>query len=45
MAEITFKNHAVNTIGELPSVGDAAPDFKLTKTDMSDVGTSEMLSP
>jgi len=38
MAKVTFKDNEVNTIGDLPSVGEAAPDFTLTRTDMSDVG-------
>ncbi len=35
MAKITFKGSPVNTIGELPAVGSKAPDFNLTKTDLS----------
>ena len=37
MAEITLKGNKINTNGELPAVGTAAPDFRLTKTDLSDV--------
>lgn len=37
MAKITFKGNPVNTVGELPQVGSKAPDFKLTKTDLSTV--------
>jgi len=37
MSQITFKGNSVNTIGELPKVGDKAPDFLLTKTDLSDI--------
>jgi thiol peroxidase len=37
MAQITFKGNPVNTSGELPEVGANAPDFLLTKTDMTDV--------
>lgn len=33
MAKITFKGNAVNTSGELPSVGSTAPEFALVKTD------------
>ncbi len=36
MAKITLKGNLVNTIGELPSKGSMAPDFKLTATDLSD---------
>ncbi len=37
MAQITLKGNPVNTVGELPETGKAAPDFLLTKTDLSDV--------
>jgi thioredoxin-dependent peroxiredoxin len=37
MARITLKGNPVNTVGELPETGKAAPDFLLTKTDLSDV--------
>ncbi len=37
MAQITLKGNSINTIGELPSVGSQAPDFKLTKSDLSDI--------
>ncbi len=37
MAEITLQGNAIHTVGELPEVGSAAPDFVLTKTDLSDV--------
>ena len=36
MATITFKGTEVHTIGSLPAVGSAAPDFKLTAGDLSD---------
>lgn len=35
MAKITLGGNPVNTIGELPVVGNVAPDFTLTKTDLS----------
>ncbi len=38
MANITFKGNPIETNGALPSVGSKAPAFKLTKTDLSDVG-------
>ena len=41
MAKITFKNNPINTIGTLPAVGSKAPDFKLTKTDLSDVSLKD----
>jgi thiol peroxidase len=37
MSKITFKGNPVNTIGTLPLTGNSAPEFNLTKTDLSDV--------
>ncbi|HAS87099.1 MAG TPA: thiol peroxidase, partial [Candidatus Competibacteraceae bacterium] len=37
MATITFKGNPVNTNGDLPAVGAAAPDFKLVTADLKDV--------
>lgn len=37
MAQITFKGNPVQTCGVLPSVGETAPDFCLTGTDLVDV--------
>ena len=42
MAEITFKGKPVHTSGELPEVGAQAPDFLLTKTDLSDMTLSDV---
>ena len=36
MATITFKGQEVRTSGELPAVGGKAPDFTLTKNDLTD---------
>ncbi|MAX71866.1 MAG: lipid hydroperoxide peroxidase [Flavobacteriaceae bacterium] len=36
MAKVTLGGNPVETIGNLPKVGDNAPDFKLTATDLSD---------
>lgn len=36
MANIKLKGNDISTCGELPKVGGQAPDFKLTKTDLSD---------
>ena len=36
MATITLKGNEIHTSGELPGVGDTAPDFSLTAQDMSD---------
>lgn len=40
MAKITLNGNPINTIGNLPAVGSIAPDFLLTKTDLSDVSLS-----
>ncbi len=40
MAKIKLKGNEINTIGNLPEIGELAPDFKLTKTDLSDVSLS-----
>lgn len=37
MAKITLKGESIETVGELPEVKTAAPDFTLTETDLSDV--------
>lgn len=36
MAEITLKGNKIHTNGELPKVGDKAPDFRLTDKDLKD---------
>ena len=36
MAKITLKGNSIQTAGNLPAIGSQAPDFKLTKTDLSD---------
>ncbi|QRX64465.1 thiol peroxidase [Dysgonomonadaceae bacterium zrk40] len=41
MANITFKGNPVHTIGDLPLKGNQAPDFKLVKGDLSEVGLSD----
>jgi thiol peroxidase len=38
LATITFKGNPVSTIGSLPAVGSVAPDFSLTRDDLSDTG-------
>jgi thiol peroxidase len=35
MATVTLKGNQIHTSGNLPKVGDLAPDFKLVKTDLS----------
>ncbi|MCI5148429.1 MAG: thiol peroxidase [Candidatus Electrothrix sp. MAN1_4] len=37
MAQVTFQGTPVNTVGDLPAVGQDAPDFIVTTTDLSDV--------
>ncbi|MEJ2053543.1 MAG: thiol peroxidase [Calditrichaceae bacterium] len=41
MAEITLKGNTIHTKGELPKAGSMAPDFKLTKTDLSDISLKD----
>lgn len=41
MAKITLKGNPINTSGNLPAVGDAAPDFSLTKNDLSEVSLAD----
>jgi len=38
MAQITLKGDTINTNGDLPAVGSAAPAFQLTTADLEDVG-------
>jgi thiol peroxidase len=42
MAHITFQGDPVNTSGDLPATGAAAPDFNLTKTDLTDVTKADL---
>lgn len=41
MAQITFKGNPIHTAGSLPRTGDRAPDFILTKEDLSDATLKE----
>ncbi len=41
MAKITLKGNPISTIGYLPALGAKAPDFKLTKGDLSDASLSD----
>lgn len=41
MANITFKGNPIQTIGSLPAKGTTAPDFRLTKSDLSDVDLAD----
>ncbi len=43
MATVTFKKDiTVNTSGQLPAVGSAAPDFTLVKNDLSEVSLKDL---
>lgn len=41
MAEIQLKGNPIHTVGELPAEGSKAPDFRLTKVDLSDVSLED----
>jgi thiol peroxidase len=41
MAQITLRGNPVNTVGELPAVGSAAPHFSLTGTDLGAVSSAD----
>ena len=41
MAAITLKGSVIHTVGELPAVGSRAPDFKLTRGDLSDASLAD----
>jgi thiol peroxidase len=43
MAQITLKGNPIHTCGTLPAVGSTAPDFVLTKTDLSDVSLKDFV--
>jgi thioredoxin-dependent peroxiredoxin len=40
MAQVTIKGTVFNTCGNLPAIGITAPEFTLTKTDLSDISLS-----
>ncbi len=40
MAQITFQGNPINTSGELPQVGDKAPDFILVDSNLNDTSLS-----
>ena len=42
MAQITLRGNPVHTSGDLPKVGSAAPDFTLTKMDLSEVKKADL---
>jgi thiol peroxidase len=41
VAKITLKGNPIHTAGTIPAVGAKAPDFKLTKNDLSDVSLKD----
>ena len=41
MDEITLRGNPIHTSGDLPAIGADAPDFVLTKTDLSDVSKKD----
>ncbi|TVZ13999.1 thiol peroxidase [Maribacter sp. MAR_2009_72] len=43
MASVTLKGNTVHTIGSLPTNGNKAPEFELTKNDLSTVKLSDYL--
>ena len=43
MAKITLKGNPINTCGKLPEIGSKAPDFVLTKSDLSDVRPTDLI--
>ena len=42
MSTVTLKGSPVQTSGTLPAVGSIAPDFQLTKTDLSELSLSQL---
>ncbi|MDY0078098.1 MAG: thiol peroxidase [Bacteroidales bacterium] len=42
MATITLKGNKIHTSGELPKVSSQAPDFKLVKTDLSELDKASL---
>jgi thiol peroxidase len=41
MTQITLRGNPINTVGELPAVGSAAPAFSLTGTDLGPVSSAD----
>lgn len=42
MAQITLRGNPIHTSGDLPKVGSPAPDFSLTKMDLSEVTKADL---
>lgn len=43
MATITLKGNEIHTLGQLPETGSKAPDFQMTRTDLSPASLSEFM--
>ncbi|MFZ7125564.1 MAG: thiol peroxidase [Desulfobacterales bacterium] len=43
MATVTFKGNPVRTVGDLPAVESSAPDFTLTRSDLSETTLADYL--
>jgi len=43
MTTISFKGNPIHTVGTLPTIGNQAPDFTVTKTDLSDIKLQDVL--
>ncbi|MEO1879374.1 MAG: redoxin family protein, partial [Methylococcales bacterium] len=43
MATITFQGNPLNTAGDLPSVGNTAPDFSLVNGELQDVSLANFV--
>jgi len=41
MSTVTFQGKSIHTSGELPKVGDKAPDFRLVNKDLKDVSLAD----
>ena len=41
MAQVTLHGSPMNTNGDLPTVGSAAPDFRLVDGELNDVGLAD----
>ncbi len=42
MAQVKLQGKPINTLGELPKIGEKAPDFLLTKTDLTDISLKDV---
>lgn len=43
MTQLTFKGNPLHTLGSLPEAGTKAPNFKATKSDLSDISLDQFL--